>query len=85
MASRKGTKTKELVGPMWSGGGRHDLRLRGAASRGEGLSWALTGKSTRSHWTTMGPEADGMVTCWPAGVRLHGRILSSSPKIWVLT
>ena len=81
MASRKGTKTKELVGPMWSGGGRHDLRLRGAAKRGGGLSWTLTGKSTRSHWTTMGPEADGMVTCWPAGVKLHGRILSSSAKI----
>ena len=85
MASRKGTNTGELVRPMCRGGGRHDLMLRGAATPGDGLSKALTGKSARSHWTTMGPEADGMVTCWPAGVRLHGRILSSSPKIWVLT
>ena len=85
MARRKGTNTKELVGPMWRGGGRQDLRLRVAATRGGGVSWTLTGKSASSHWTTIGPEADGMVTCWPAGMRLHGRILSSSAKIWVLT
>ena len=85
MARRKGTNTKELVGPMWRGGGRQDLLLRGEATLGGGLPWALTGKSARRHWTTNGPEAEGMVTCWPAGVMLHGRVLSSSAKIWVLT
>ena len=45
----------------------------------------LTGKSTSNHCTTIGHEADGMVICCPAGMRQHGRVLSSSAKIRVLT
>ena len=70
---------------MCMGGGRQDLRLRGIATRGGGGSCTLTGKSTRSHWTTIGPEAEGMVICCPAGMRQQGSILSSSANIRVLS
>ena len=82
MARRIGTNTMELVGPIWRGGGRHDLRLRGEAARVEGLSWERTGKSAEDHWTTKGPDSDGMVTSWPPGVNLYGRIRARSAKIW---
>ena len=67
MARKKGTKTMELVGPIWSGGGRHDLRVRGEAARVGGLALARKGKSAADHWTTKGPDSDGMVTSWPSG------------------
>ena len=82
MALKKGTKTMELVGPIWSGGGRQDLRVRWGVARVGGLTWARTGSSEEGHWTTKGPDSDGMVTDWPSGEHRNGRIPAMSAKIW---
>ena len=82
MALKKGTKTMELVGPMGRGGGRHDLRLRGEGAREGGQIWARAGRSAEGHWTTKGPDSDGMVTVWTPGDRQGGRVRARSAKIW---
>ena len=81
-ARKKGTNTMELVGPIWRGDGRHDLRLWVAGAREGGHSRGRRGKSAEDHWTTKGPDCDGIDIREPPVVGLEGMIVARSAKIW---